>query len=64
MLGLRAGGINLNKFSSIFDFDFREKYYSSVEALILRNYGIMNEEKFRLTEKGYIIADEIVSRYF
>jgi|WetSurMetagenome_2_1015567.scaffolds.fasta_scaffold25685_3 oxygen-independent coproporphyrinogen III oxidase len=64
MLGLRAEGINIGKFQKLFNIDFKKRYNNSLETLIEKKYGFFEEDRFRLTEKGYALADEIVSRYF
>jgi len=64
MLSLRAEGIDLKKFQNYFNFNFMKKYKSSVEELINNNVAVLIENNFRLNEKGYSLADEIISRYF
>jgi oxygen-independent coproporphyrinogen-3 oxidase len=64
MLGLRAEGVDMDKFRNYFNFKFEDKYKSSMDELINNNLAIFQTNNFRLNEKGYSIADEIISRYF
>jgi oxygen-independent coproporphyrinogen III oxidase len=64
MLGLRAEGIEFDRFRNYFHINFIEKYKSSITELINNDLAILNHKNFRLNEKGYSIADEIISRYF
>lgn len=63
-LGLRSKGISLTKFNNITGIRFEEKYSSAIKILEKENFGILDSEYFRLTLKGYKIADEIVTKYF
>lgn len=63
-LGLRSQGISLRKFNNITGIKFEEKYSSAIKILEKENFGILDSEYFRLTFKGYKIADEIAVKYF
>lgn len=63
-LGLRSRGVRLRKFKELTGNIFAEKYSSAIEILEKGNYGKLETERFRLTQKGYKIADEIVAKYF
>lgn len=64
MLALRSTGINYNDYSRTFPEDFRKEFGRAIEILLNENFAESNEEGFSLTEKGYAIADEIISKYF
>lgn len=64
MLGLRARGIDIFKFKKLSGFDFIKKYESSISELIENGFAEIYENYFFLTEKGYSVSDEIISRYF
>jgi oxygen-independent coproporphyrinogen-3 oxidase len=63
-LGLRSKGVNLNKFREITGKYFDKEYSKVIETLEKGNFGISDTEYFRLTQEGYRIADEIVTKYF
>ena len=64
MLALRSSGIYYNDYSKTFPEDFREEFGKPFEVLLKENFAESNEEGFFLTEKGYAVADEIISKYF
>jgi len=64
MLGLRAKGVDIVKYKNLSGFDFIEKYNNSVSELVLNGFAELNSNIFSLTEKGYSVSDEILSRYF
>ncbi|MBL7128330.1 MAG: radical SAM family heme chaperone HemW [Ignavibacteria bacterium] len=64
MLALRSKGINLKKYKKIFEEDFHAKYEKAIKELMLNDYAVMNAGEFKLNEKGYAIADEIIAKYF
>ena len=41
-----------------------EKYKASIQELTKNDLADIQMNNFRLNEKGYSIADEIISRYF
>lgn len=64
MLALRSEGVNYEKYKQIFSEEFSSNYKDSIAVLIKNEFAANNGKHFRLTEKGYAIADEIVARYF
>lgn len=64
MLGLRSKGVNLLNYKKLFDTDFRDEFKKSVEIISDDKLGFFNSEYFRLTERGYLMVDEICAKYF
>ncbi len=64
MLGLRSEGVVIEIYDRLFNSNFLEKYSTSISELKKIGFGVLENNVFRLTEKGYAVADEIVSRYF
>ena len=64
MLSLRSGGIYFKKYFELFNEDFEEKFSESINDLIKNNYASIDKEIFRLNEKGFNLADEIIAKYF
>ena len=64
MLGLRSKGVNLEKYHKLFTKDFKLEYPVQLEKITAENLGFFNNELYSLTEKGYLMADEICARYF
>ena len=64
MLALRSKGINFDKYEIIFEEDFYDKYVEAIIELKKNKYAVMNTNEFKLNEKGYAIADEIIAKYF
>ena len=64
MLGLRAKGIDVEKFNNLYKINFFEKFHTSIETLIEEKFAYLKNNRLMLTEKGYAVADEIVSRFF
>ncbi len=64
MLGLRAKGVDTIQFKKLTGIDFIEKYNDSISELITNRFAEINGNIFSLTEKGYSVSDEILSRYF
>lgn len=63
-LGLRSKGVNFKKFREKTGIIFEEKYSDVIKILTSEKYGIQDSVYFRLTQKGYKIADEIAVKYF
>jgi len=63
-LGLRSKGIDLVGFKNIFNYDFKDKYLTSINTLVNGGFAEVNDNLFRLTQKGYAVCDEIAARYF
>ena len=64
MLSLRSSGISFIKYRELFNTDFDAKFSKSINELVNNDYALMNNDNFRLNEKGFAIADEIISKYF
>jgi len=55
----RSNGVNLQKYNKLFGTSFLNDYASVTERLINMNYAVIDELNFKLTEKGFALADEI-----
>jgi oxygen-independent coproporphyrinogen III oxidase len=64
MLGLRSKGVHLKKYQDIFGKEFDKEFSLSIRELENEKYGFFMEDYFKLTEKGYLMADEICAKYF
>lgn len=64
MLALRSGGINFSKYRKIFKKDFETEYFDALRLLVEKEFGLIEKNNFRLTEKGYSMTDEIIAKYF
>ena len=64
MLSLRSSGIDFNNYSALTGKDFKNEFADSLKILAENNFGYFSENKFRLNEKGYAVADEILAKYF
>lgn len=56
-------GIPLVEFHEKFKKDFNDIYRNKIEKLINNDMAEINNEHFRLTEKGFALADEIASEF-
>lgn len=63
-LGLRSTGVDMNRFKSRYQIDFRQEYASAINTLLTNNFATMDESTLRLSRKGYAVCDEIVATYF
>ena len=64
MLALRSKGVNLKKYFEAFNENFETKYKKEIRILIDNNYANFYKNIFKLSEKGYSVADEIIVQYF
>jgi oxygen-independent coproporphyrinogen III oxidase len=64
MLGLRSRGVNLDNYYNLFGKKFEEEYEAGINDITSENLGYYNNGLYSLTEKGYLMADEICARYF
>lgn len=64
MLALRSDGIDFKKYREMFDKDFKFKFEGQINDLISNDFGQTDGNRFFLTEKGFAVADEIISKYF
>jgi oxygen-independent coproporphyrinogen-3 oxidase len=63
MLSLRASGINLNDYETKFNENFFELHKDFIDSLVKNEYALLNNKHFRLTDKGYALADEITAKF-
>jgi oxygen-independent coproporphyrinogen III oxidase len=61
-LGLRSNGIDLDKIKKEFDVDFYEKNRNIIDDLLNSGYIKSENRKILLTEKGFLICDEICKK--
>lgn len=64
MLGLRSVGVNLKRYRELFGKEFENEFSDSLDLLVKENLGMKRTGYFSLTEKGYLIVDEICAKYF
>lgn len=64
MLALRSSGINYVKYNSLFSENFSNTFLNSINELIGNNFAVTDNNNFKLTEKGFAVADEIIAKYF
>jgi oxygen-independent coproporphyrinogen-3 oxidase len=64
MLGLRSKGVNLKKYYELFRKIFTDEYIDSLNILSNEKLGIQKSDSYCLTEKGYLMVDEICAKYF
>jgi oxygen-independent coproporphyrinogen III oxidase len=64
MLNLRSRGLNLNEYHKMFNENFYDKYNPAVNELLENDLALLSNEKFSLNEKGFVLADEIIAKYF
>ncbi len=59
---LRAKGVNLKRYKIIFNSDFIKEFDGTLKFLIQGDFAYTNNNFFSLTEKGYLLMDEIISK--
>ena len=64
MLALRAEGISFTEFKKRFGKSFRDDNSKAIGELVQNGFAELNNDTFRLSTKGYAVADEIIARYF
>lgn len=64
MTSLRSKGINLQKYQDISGRDFLQTKEEAVRVLVDNKMAEMNNGRFKLTRKGFSIADEIIVKFF
>jgi oxygen-independent coproporphyrinogen III oxidase len=62
-LGLRSEGIDLDKFRLRFTSDLTAENSHVLSDLIHKGLARMDDKKFRLTAKGYLVCDEICQSF-
>jgi oxygen-independent coproporphyrinogen-3 oxidase len=58
-LGLRSEGIDIAGFSKRFGKDLLTGQFSRLNDLVVSDMAVVENGKFRLTPKGYMVCDEI-----
>jgi oxygen-independent coproporphyrinogen-3 oxidase len=58
-LGLRSDGIQLAPFSQRFHYDLVAAHRPAIDQLVCEGLARLDDERLRLTPKGYLICDEI-----
>jgi oxygen-independent coproporphyrinogen-3 oxidase len=58
-LGLRSDGIQLTPFSKRFHYDLIAAHRPAIDQLVREGLARLDDERLRLTAKGYLICDEI-----
>lgn len=65
MLKLRTKtGIKNDEFEKNFKFDFLKKYSNIIEKLEKEKFGKIKEKRFFLTEKGFLLSNEIIKKFW
>ncbi|MEO8210408.1 MAG: radical SAM family heme chaperone HemW [bacterium] len=64
MLSLRSDGVDFNEYKNIFKEDFEKTFNGSINELVMNKFGEADAKGFRLNEKGFILGDEIIAKYF
>jgi len=62
-LGLRSEGIRLNSFRDRFHTDLFTEFRSLTDDLVRDGLAAVEEDRLRLTSKGYLLCDEICQRF-
>ncbi|HVN48524.1 MAG TPA: radical SAM family heme chaperone HemW [Bacteroidota bacterium] len=62
-LGLRSTGINAIKFKNNFGIDFFVEYASVIHSLQNEHLASVEQNRLRLTSKGYLLCDEICQMF-
>lgn len=64
LTGLRSKGIALKKYKQLTGEDFTIKFDTAINTLVNSGFAEISEDNFRLTRRGFCIADEIIAKYF
>lgn len=64
MLSLRSSGVEYDKYRNIFGKDFREEFKDSIGELMKNKLLLPGNKSLKLNEKGFLLLDEIVAKYF
>lgn len=62
MLALRSSGININKMKKIFGDEWLNDKNYYIKTLADENFLLYDEDRIKLTKKGYAVCDEILSK--
>ena len=60
MLAMRGKGINIKEFINKFGEDFFIRNKNHLDEIVSKGYLIQTDEFFRLTQKGFLVCDEIL----
>jgi len=60
MLAMRSKGINIKEFINKFGEDFFIRNKNHLDEIVSKGYLIQTDEFFRLTQKGFLVCDEIL----
>jgi oxygen-independent coproporphyrinogen-3 oxidase len=63
-LGLRSAGIDLKKINKRFEIDFLDNKKDVINLLLNDKYLIIENDFIKLTDKGFLICDEICTKLF
>lgn len=64
MLALRAEGISFKEYEKRFGKSFEADNTMAIGELVQNGFAELSNDLFRLSTKGYAVADEIIARYF
>ncbi len=64
MLALRSSGVVYEKYYNLFNEDFSVRFSNSINDLTKNNFAVKENGRFKLTERGFAVADEILAKYF
>ena len=62
--GLRSRGINVDNYKKLFNEDMLTTKEQALKELTDNNFGVLKNDRFTLTRKGFSLADEIITKYF
>ena len=62
MLGLRSGGVDLRRVPGATNPEARSSRPMTIESLIESDLAVLDDHALRLTDKGFLICDEITER--
>jgi oxygen-independent coproporphyrinogen-3 oxidase len=64
MTSLRSNGLEINKYNELSGKDFLSEKEEAIKKLIDNKMAELTYERFKLTRRGYGLADEIITKYF
>jgi oxygen-independent coproporphyrinogen-3 oxidase len=65
MLGLRLrGGLNLQSFHNDFGINLLEEFAETVNKLVSGGFVEVVDQKLRITDRGVLISNSIISEFF
>jgi oxygen-independent coproporphyrinogen-3 oxidase len=65
MLKLRTkNGINTAEFTGRFGFDFENKYSNIIRKQGQAGYGVLDKDGYRLTLRGFLVSNKLISEFF